>query len=248
MFCVFDCDNARAWQERSFSNMFQNLLCIEGDDWTVIKLDAGEDVPSSVDQYSGIVITGSRHNCRDRATLPWFDPLCRLIQQIYDNGQPQLYGGCFGCQIIAHALGGCVDYNPAGKFLLKAEVLEITQSVADSLGVTNPTLHHLNIIVSHGDCVLELPQSAILLAKSSSCKHEIFSVGKETHNILACQSHPEFDLDYCIWQRIWPSVCSQNKLSESEQTEYRETLLNYSREQGADALIQLIIEFLHLKK
>ena len=67
------------------------------------------------------------------------------------------------------------------------------------------------LLVSHGDCVSKLPLDAKLLASSESCSSEVFLAGKKD-NILACQSHPEFDFEYAIAQRIWPSVVETRKI------------------------------------
>jgi GMP synthase-like glutamine amidotransferase len=53
------------------------------------------------------------------------------------------------------------------------------------------------------------------LASSSSCENEIFCCGTN-NNILACQSHPEFDKVFCIDERIWPAVVEKNKRLDEE--------------------------------
>jgi anthranilate/para-aminobenzoate synthase component II len=84
-----------------------------------------EDTLSSLldDAFDGIVITVSHYNIRDNK--PWFSSLCELICTAAKEGYPRIYGGCFGCQIIAHALGGHVDRNPNQKFILRAESVTI---------------------------------------------------------------------------------------------------------------------------
>ena len=46
------------------------------------------------------------------------------------------------------------------------------------------------IIVSHGDCVLTLPEGSELVGSSASCEYEVFLTGRHL-NILGVQSHPE---------------------------------------------------------
>ena len=109
------------------------------------------------------------------------------------------------------------------------------------------------MIVSHGDCVLRLPTNAVLLASSPSCENEIFVVGKPSEdsssqprkvNILCCQSHPEFDLQYCIVERIWPAVVDLNHRLTPEQEE--DAKQSFDRYDGKDAakLLSLISSFL----
>lgn len=155
--------------------------------------------------------------------------------------------------MVAHALGGAVDYNPGKRFILKAETICLEQPIFSSIvpigDSGNPSA--VQIIVSHGDCVETLPERAVRLGSSATCQNELFAVhpppsataGRKA-NILCCQSHPEFDLEYCIHERIWPAVVDQNKrLSDEQVVEARESFAKYT---GADAatLLQMISLFL----
>jgi len=109
---------------------------------------------------------------------------------------------------------------------LKAEIIRLVEDsfIKYLSPVSKPSL---TLLVSHGDCVHELPPNAELLAKSDSCCHEMFIAGTQ-RNILACQSHPEFDLQYCIYDRIWPAVVEKNhRLSSIEQEEAKATFEAY---------------------
>lgn len=118
-FCVIDTDCSKAWNPITFSDMFRTCFELPGDDWITCHIAVGEELPADLLSYQGVVLTGSRFNCRDN--LPWFAPLCQFIRDAAQQGTPRIYGGCFGCQLIAHALGGEVDYNPNKRFVLKAE-------------------------------------------------------------------------------------------------------------------------------
>jgi GMP synthase (glutamine-hydrolysing) len=98
----------------------------------------------------------------------------------------KIYGGCFGCQVIAHALGGIVDYNPDKRFVLKLENISFLQTSYQEEGekqdqkqmsqcddLLQLSGRELKVIVSHGDCVLSLPRGAALLASSATCAHEV---------------------------------------------------------------------------
>ena len=254
-FCVLDCDPIQVWKPTSFGDMFTNALREVHDYWNIFPLD-NYYVPKSMPdplEYDGIVITGSHYNIRDGFTLPWFDDLIQLILICYDSGRPALYGGCFGCQIIAHSLGGSVGFNKCGRFLCKAENIVPVIPLSNCLKVPNDEADSYEkssyqVIVSHGDCVLSLPPNSTLLATSTSCENEIFMVGKQGKhvNILACQSHPEFDVDYCIWERIWPiAVIGRKRLSEEEKQMYEPTLRTFIPDNGANQLLGLIKLFLH---
>jgi GMP synthase-like glutamine amidotransferase len=227
--------------------MFRTLLEEPGEEWEVVKLDSGDPVPASLAIYKGVIITGSRHCCRDADSLPWFVPLCNLIRDVHDLGTPRLYGGCFGCQIISVALGGVVGRNPGGEFLLKAETLTPVNSFSCVLMNEVTYEERFRVIVSHGDCVSKLPPTATWIATSATCEHEIYACGKSyPQNILAVQSHPEFEVEYCVTNRIWPKMVKQKRLSAENQIEYLDTFVNFSRDLGSDQLIQIIKQFLRL--
>jgi GMP synthase-like glutamine amidotransferase len=179
--------------------------------------------------------------------LAWFGPLCDVVRQAASTGYPKVYGGCFGCQLISHALGGQVDYNPNKVFFLKAESVQVNLDLIHKYvrnANENDVQASFNVIESHGDCVAVLPPDADRIGTSSSCTNEIFVTGAH-RNILACQGHPEFDLQYSVYERIWPeAVDRMHRLNEDEAREYKKTFECYT---GEDALRlrRLIAAFLH---
>jgi len=232
--------------------MFESGLRKEGDQWQVCNIAYGEVLPSDIRDFQAIVITGSHYNCRDRDSLPWFEEVCELIRYAATNGSPNFYGGCFGCQMIAHALGGGVDYNPHRQFALKAEDITLSPTFFKYLhgcqrgcSLCELNTDHLNIIVSHGECVVKLPPNSELLATSNSCCHEIFVTG-EKKNIICCQSHPEWlDVNYTIMERIAPIVIDQKKRLVGEQVE--EAMDSFKKFDGKDSrkFLRLVSNFLH---
>lgn len=245
-FVIINCENSEAWLPLTFSDMFEQGLRVGNDVWRNCEVAKGESLPEDILEYDGIFITGSRFNCRDRDTLPWFDSVCEVIRTAAARGSPRIYGGCFGCQIIAFALGGVVDYNPDGKFLLRAETIVFNPQQLSALTDLPQkwTSHGANIIVSHGDCVVEAPADAKLLASSSSCKNEVYICGSRD-NILACQSHPEFEYEYAVKERIWPSVVHVRKRLDEEDIE--PSLATFAKFDGSDAkdMLKIISAFLH---
>lgn len=244
-YLVIDCEDSKAWTTAAdggcgtFADMFRTKLSRVGDTWSSVNIAAdGDDniiLPSTIDDaFDGIVITGSHYNIRDNK--PWFAGLCELICTAAKEGHPRIYGGCFGCQIIAHALGGRVDKNPNQKFILRAEsvTIDVTLltrnlipghsshdmmmrllSLNESSCAETTTTFTLKLLESHGDCVCDLPPEATRLGTSTSCVNEMFIAGKH-NNILGCQSHPEFDLQLCVYDRILPAVMNNGRLSEEE--------------------------------
>ncbi|CAM9234746.1 unnamed protein product [Ectocarpus fasciculatus] len=248
-FCVIGCDDSKAWDPLSFGDMFTSQLHVEGDEWLHVNIARGEPLPD-MSSIAGIVLTGSRFNVRDQ--LPWYETLGAIIKEAADTGRLRVYGGCFGCQFICHVLGGRIGQNPEEKFVLKNEKITVNRnelaplccSVRCCCGGPDCCCSDFQLIESHGDCISELPPQAIPLATSPSCCHEMFIAGANK-NILCCQAHPEFDLQYCIHDRIFPAVCKSGRLTEEEKQESLSSFEAYSPVDSA-RMMRIISEFLHL--
>lgn len=246
-FLVINCENSKAWSPIDFGDMFISNLKRDEDEWFRCNIAKGDPLPDDVMEYDGIVLTGSHFNCRDGDSLSWFESLCDLVRRISLVSTPKLFGGCFGCQVIAHALGGIVDKNPSGKFILKAETIVPNEFFSVYLNSSCEQVPlSFKIIVSHGDCVLKLPDSGVNLANSISCENEIYVCGNNK-NILACQSHPEFEYGYAIKERIWPSVVDVGKrISPDEAVEAAVSFDKFSQE-SSKQLCSFISDFLRNK-
>ena len=268
---TFLCDNSSAWCPQDFADMYASMLCSCGSDclcdhskgacccskctkgWEFSKcfLDSGDALPVFED-YDAFIISGSRHNVRDSASLAWFEPLCDFVRRIRDMKGKALIGICFGSQIVAHALGGEVDRNQSGEFILLAETINFDHKVLAKLPEVSQCCQSLRsigdageegqikIINSHGDSCIKLPPCATRLASSQSCDNEVYVCGR---NILCCQGHPEFELNYAIWDRIWPAVVEKNqRLSEEKILAARASFEGYTQPFNTIAL--LIAEFI----
>ncbi|KFA31902.1 glutamine amidotransferase, partial [Xanthomonas vasicola pv. musacearum NCPPB 4384] len=62
--------------------------------------------------FAGIIVSGSAAFVTDRAD--WSERSAEWLRHAAHQGMP-LLGICYGHQLLAHALGGEVDYNPAGR-------------------------------------------------------------------------------------------------------------------------------------
>lgn len=240
---VMNCENSTAWNPIDFVDMFKDCMTRENTIWCSINLANGDAIPTDIHSYDGIILTGSRFNVCDKEKIPWFNPLIQLIIETEKRGMPKIFGGCFGCQIIAVALGGVVSRNPGDIFTLKAENVTVIEPHFSSFLPANKQQTY-NLISSHGYCISELPPGATCLASSPSCRHEIYSAGRHA-NILACQSHPEFHHDYAIKDRIWKSVVDKfRRLSDEAVIEAASSFDQFTRT-DSDAVCSLIADFLH---
>lgn len=245
-FLVINCEDI-PWEPISFSDMHQKYVTIEGDSWTTCNVALGEQVPTDLHEYTGIILTGSHYNCRKREKyFPWYEGLMVLIREISEAGKPNLFGGCFGHNLIALALGGSVGFNPDKKYVLQIEKLVTNDAFKEQFATISctPLLDNYSLISTHEDCVIQLPDTATLLGSSLFCENHLFVAGKNK-NILACQSHPEFDLKYAVIDRIWIGVVEKRRLL--SKADVADSLRSFEGYDGYDAneMCTLIRNFLH---
>ncbi|TAG25840.1 MAG: glutamine-hydrolyzing GMP synthase [Burkholderiales bacterium] len=134
-------------------------------------------------RLKGIILSGSH------ASL-WEDDTLRAPQIVFELGIPVL-GICFGMYAMADALGGKVE-GGHGREFGHAEVrarghTRLLDGIAD---FTTPEGHGmLNVWMSHGDNVVEMPPGFKLMASTPSCP--IAGMADEERRFYAVQFHPE---------------------------------------------------------
>jgi GMP synthase (glutamine-hydrolysing) len=156
----------------------------------------------------GIVLSGSH------ASL-WEDETLRAPQLAFELGIPVL-GICFGMYAIAAALGGKVE-GGHGREFGHAQVrarghTKLLDGIADF--TTPEGQGMLNVWMSHGDNVTEMPPGFKLMASTESCP--IAGMADEERKFYAVQFHPEvthttqgkailerFVLDICAVKPDW---------------------------------------------
>ena len=211
-FAVLDCEDAVKWDGHAIA--LSRLLGRAGETWEHHRCWSGE-LPDlrEIHTYQGLVVTGSHYSTRDDHAHPWIGALKRFIAKTVVHGGVKVYGACFGCQVIAEALGGTVGPNTCGlPFVLKRETVVLTESFTDrpafaaALAAFPPTAlrktgrsekknggaapARLAVLQAHGDCVVSLPNGATLLGSSATAPIEMFALGED---VLAVQGHPELD-------------------------------------------------------
>jgi GMP synthase (glutamine-hydrolysing) len=145
---------------------------------------AGDPLPAHFD-YRGVVVSGSWSMVTDRE--PWSEASAGYLRDAAAHGVPIL-GVCYGHQLLAHAFGGEVGYNPSGRHAGTALVETTTSVESDALFAPLP--RKLVVQVSHSQSVLRLPQGAVLLARAAGDPHQAFRLGERVWGV---QFHPEFD-------------------------------------------------------
>lgn len=87
---------------------FATFLSEHGLLWRLIRLDEGDPVPESCDEFSGLGFMGGPMSANDE--LPWTQPVLELMRGAVSLGVPVI-GHCLGGQMLARALGGVVTRN-----------------------------------------------------------------------------------------------------------------------------------------
>lgn len=150
-----------------------------------IYMTIGGELPASLDDEDGFLITGSPLSVLDRHIFS--DDLTAFIQRC-DTARKPLIGACFGHQAIALALGGAVERAPEGYNV----GIEDTHFSATRPWMTPPCAS-LPMYMFHEDAVTRLPEGCDLLGASPGCKIASFAKG---NHIFTTQAHPEFSHDF----------------------------------------------------
>ncbi|MBS75988.1 glutamine-hydrolyzing GMP synthase [Variovorax sp.] len=131
----------------------------------------------------GVILSGSHASVYEETTD-------KCPQAVFDLGIPVL-GICYGMQTMAHQLGGKVEGGHKREFGFAAVRAHghtaLLKEIAD---FTTPEGHGmLNVWMSHGDKVTELPPGFKLMASTDSCP--IAGMADEARRYYAVQFHPE---------------------------------------------------------
>ncbi|MDO9438696.1 glutamine-hydrolyzing GMP synthase, partial [Hydrogenophaga sp.] len=156
----------------------------------------------------GVILSGSHASVYE-------DTTDKAPQAVFDLGVPVL-GICYGMQTMAHQLGGKVEGGHKREFGAAAvRARGHTALLKDIADFTTPEGHGmLDVWMSHGDKVTELPPGFKLMATTDSCP--IAGMADEVRKFYAVQFHPEvthtkqgdailrrFVLDICAAKPDW---------------------------------------------
>lgn len=137
------------------------------------------------DAHAAYLITGSKNSVYD--DLPWIRQLAAFLREALQKGA-KVVGICFGHQLIAHFFGGRTAPAPAGWAVGVQE-----NRVVGHESWMGEDDDRLNLIASHKDQVVEMPEGARLIATSDFCPIGGFVM---TDQVMTLQGHPEFQRAY----------------------------------------------------
>jgi GMP synthase (glutamine-hydrolysing) len=118
---------------------------------------------------------------------PWSETTAAWIARAVELGKPVL-GICYGHQLMAHALGGEVRYNPRGREIGTTDVKLNSAAQSDPLFGRFAEILHLP--VCHLQAVVRLPARATVLGSTLLDPHQVVRFGPLAWGV---QFHPEFD-------------------------------------------------------
>lgn len=177
--------NIRA-RHGDFPDWFQRGFGLRATRSHVVDVSAGEALPAP-GAVAGAIITGSAFMVTERAD--WSERCAGWIRDAMDVELP-LFGVCFGHQLIAHALGGHVDYLPGGREIGTQTITVLPEASGDHLTLSFPKSFRAH--TTHEQSVIEPPAQATVLARSARDPHQILRYGART---VSTQFHPEFSAE-----------------------------------------------------
>lgn len=156
----------------------------------------------------GIILAGGPESVHEQGSP-------RAPQAVFDLGVP-LFGICYGMQTMSEQLGGKVQGSDVREFgyarvdlVGKSRLFDGIEDHMDDDGVFG-----LDVWMSHGDKVTDIPQGFHILASTPSCP--IAAMGDDTRGYYGVQFHPEvthtkqggrilsrFILEICGCEALW---------------------------------------------
>lgn len=178
------CDLAR--RRGKLADWISRGLRLPGGMLAVVDPRGGAELPSPRG-LAGVVVTGSAAMVTDREE--WSQRTATWLAGAVAADVPVL-GICYGHQLLAHAMGGLVDYNPNGREFGTVEVRLLPEAADDSLLSHLPPVFRAQ--ASHHQSVIALPPGAVPLAANDHDRCHAFRLGRCAWGV---QFHPEFDAD-----------------------------------------------------
>jgi len=160
---------------------------MEGVELVVCRAYDGDAVPSSIDDYDGLVVMGGAMGAHDDEKAPWLPATRELIRLASAASVPTL-GVCLGHQLSAVALGGEIEVNPKGRQLGLLDVGWTAEAVDDEL--MGELVGPRRAMHWNDDVVSRLPDGARQLATASTGEVQ---AARLAPTVWGIQWHPEVD-------------------------------------------------------
>lgn len=167
----------------SFAHWIRVAAGLPRDGAVVVDVAGGDPLPAR-EGFAGAIVTGSGAMVTDRHD--WSERSAGWLRDAAHAGLP-LLGICYGHQLLAHALGGQVGDNPAGREMGTVCVDLRPAAHEDPLFAGLPPRFAAQ--ATHLQSVLQPPEGAEVLAANDHDACHAFRWGKSAWGV---QFHPEF--------------------------------------------------------
>ena len=167
-----------------FSHWIRVAAGLPRDEAVVVDVAGNDDGLPSVAGFAGVIITGSAAMVTERHD--WSERSAQWLRDAAHAGMP-VFGICYGHQLLAHALGGEVGDNPAGREMGTVDIALHAPATDDPLFAGLPA--RLRAQTTHLQTVLRPPPEATVLAASEQDPCHAFRWGRHAWGV---QFHPEF--------------------------------------------------------
>lgn len=141
-------------------------------------------LPRDLSRHSGLVVLGGEMGAHDDAQYDWLAPTKTLLREAVAEDLPTL-GVCLGHQLLAVALGGRSERNPAGTAAGRTPL-----SLNDA-GRQDPLLRDLDgrhVVQLNGDVVTTAPQGTQILSHAPDGS---IQAARFASHAWGVQFHPE---------------------------------------------------------
>lgn len=173
--------------------------------WDVDEADIRDFNPN------GIILSGGPESVTEAGSP-------RAPQYVFEAGVP-VFGVCYGMQTMAEQLGGKVAGSSEREFgYAQVKIVEPTdlfKNIEDAIAEDGTPL--LDVWMSHGDKVVEIPADFTKVAETSTCPYA--AMANDEKRFYGVQFHPEvthtrqgmriienFVLNVCCCEKLWTSA------------------------------------------